>query len=845
MGILSGGVITEVSGLTVSISSGYGYLETNTGVIKRVDWNTGQYLLSDNASEYIYINENEILTSSSALPDITGNIVIGKVATYAGQTLFIDNIRVDSKHASNKLNLFNRKALGSIYESGSIVTYSTYSLSVTGGSYYFGESNFTPIGGVGITFSQFYRDGSGGWIISTTNSVTTQYDNNTGSLITMSASYFTKHTLYVVGDGVDEKYLLVIGQTQYSALVDAESAGLSTPPTYFEDGVTPIAAVYIREGDSIIYQIEDIRPVIGFKSSGVNATSLHSNLLGLSNDDHTQYLRVDGFRSMTNDLQMGSNSITGVDLINGVNITTHSSRHLPNGSDPLSTGVPSNVGTSNQEGIQNAFARQDHVHALGTDVVSDSNILTHTSSKISIINKSQLNSSIVYIDQSNTFGEFSNVFRSSNLSLTNPSNTFNYTFVGSSVTGNRNITLPLLSTNDTFVFENHIQTLTNKTLTSPVVTNPTISNPYVTGVATFSRSYILDAPIDNNETYKLAVNSSHEVIKVPLNQRASLYMNNNTTNTLTATGSWIRIAGIGSLSNLTSSTFTYSSSFVTLVSATGDGGFENTITTGTQGFADNGWVVVNGAQTNRWFVGSTGASGSGFGAYISNNNGVSNAYTTTVSSVVHFYRDIVIPAWTNRLILTFSIRTTGETTFDYVRVYNSATTFIPVAGTVNSNQIAEYTNLTGYGTQTIVINPAISATDQTRRITFTWRNDGSGGAQPPASIDNISIVCDPLLELKYTGSQSTFQSTLSGSFQSTATINNVGVQLSKSGSTSSNPSETTYTVSGGGANEKTSFVVQNIFTMSSGDYISPLINNKSSNTSVLVSDLFLNVIQID
>jgi hypothetical protein len=541
----------------------------------------------------------------------------------------------------------------------------------------------------------------------------------------------------------------------------------------------------------------------------------------------------------------GSNSITGVDLINGVNITTHSSRHLPNGSDPLSTGVPSNVGTSNQEGIQNAFARQDHVHALGTDVVSDSNILTHTSSKISIINKSQLNSSIVYIDQSNTFGEFSNVFRSSNLSLTNPSNTFNYTFVGSSVTGNRNITLPLLSTNDTFVFENHIQTLTNKTLTSPVVTNPTISNPYVTGVATFSRSYILDAPIDNNETYKLAVNSSHEVIKVPLNQRASLYMNNNTTNTLTATGSWIRIAGIGSLSNLTSSTFTYSSSFVTLVSATGDGGFENTITTGTQGFADNGWVVVNGAQTNRWFVGSTGASGSGFGAYISNNNGVSNAYTTTVSSVVHFYRDIVIPAWTNRLILTFSIRTTGETTFDYVRVYNSATTFIPVAGTVNSNQIAEYTNLTGYGTQTIVINPAISATDQTRRITFTWRNDGSGGAQPPASIDNISIVCDPLLELKYTGSQSTFQSTLSGSFQSTATINNVGVQLSKSGSTSSNPSETTYTVSGGGANEKTSFVVQNIFTMSSGDYISPLINNKSSNTSVLVSDLFLNVIQID
>ena len=74
-------------------------------------------------------------------------------------------------------------------------------------------------------------------------------------------------------------------------------------------------------------------------------------------------------------------------MVNGINISSHASRHLPNGSDPLTTGAPSNVGTSNQEGIANAFARQDHQHALGTDVVSDSNIQSHTSSKITIVNK--------------------------------------------------------------------------------------------------------------------------------------------------------------------------------------------------------------------------------------------------------------------------------------------------------------------------------------------------------------------------------------------------------------------------------------------------------------------------
>jgi hypothetical protein len=634
----------------------------------------------------------------------------------------------------------------------------------------------------------------------------------------------------------------VVGQTQYSALVDVESASLPIPPTYFEDGVTPIASVYVRQGDSTTYQVEDIRPVIGFKSSGVNATSLHSNLLGLSNDDHTQYLRVDGFRAMTDDLQMGSNSITGVDLINGVNITTHASRHLPNGADPLSTGVPSNVGTTNDEGIQNAFSRQDHVHALGTDVVSDSNILAHTSSKISIVNKSQLNSSIVYIDQSNTFGTFSNIFKSSNLSLTNPANTFNYTFVGSGISSNQNITLPLLLSNDTFVFENHVQTLTNKTLTSPIITNPTVSNPYVTGFATFSRMFILDAPIDNNEIYKLAVNSSHEVIKVPLDQRADFYMNNNTTTTLTATNSWTKISGVGNLSNQSSSSFTYSSSSVTILSATGDGGFENTITTGTQGFADNGWVVVNGVQSNRWFVGATGASGSGFGAYISNNNGVSNAYTTTAASAVHFYRDIVIPPYTNTVNISFAIRTTGENIFDYIRVYNTATNFTPVAGSIYTGQLAEYSVLTGYNTQTVSFTPTLSTSSQSRRIIFSWRNDTSAGAQPPASIDNISITYNPLLEITYTGSQSTFKSVLTGSLQAASGIASVGIQIAKNGFTSSNISEASFSVS---TNYRDAFAVQNTFTMSNGDTVAPFINNKSSAVSVLVNDFLLNLIQID
>lgn len=366
MGVLEGGIISTFSGSTVSISAGYGYVEVTAGTIhKRIDWSTSLYGFGANVAEYLYINENGIIVSSSGLPSIENNILLGRVVTLNGEVLFIDNSRVQTKHADNKLNLFNRKALGSIYESGSLVTSSTYSISVSGGSYWYGDNNFTPTGGNGITFSQFIRDGIGGWIVSSTNSVTSEYENNTGSLITMSASYFTKHTLYVIGEGVDEKYLMVVGQTQYQNLVDAEGAGLPTPPTYFEDGVTSIASIYVQQGASSIYQIEDIRPVIGFKSSGVNATSDHGNLLGLSDDDHQQYLLVSGSRAMTGNLQMGSNSITGVNLVNGVQVESHASRHLPNGADPLSTAIPVTIGTVSSEGNANSFARSNHVHAHG------------------------------------------------------------------------------------------------------------------------------------------------------------------------------------------------------------------------------------------------------------------------------------------------------------------------------------------------------------------------------------------------------------------------------------------------------------------------------------------------
>lgn len=101
--------------------------------------------------------------------------------------------------------------------------------------------------------------------------------------------------------------------------------------------------------------------------------------------------------------------------------------------------------------------------------IGDTAIATHTSTKISITNKSQLNTAIAYTDQTNTYGDFSSIFRATRVKIRNPANTFSYTIVGGAIGADRNVNLPALGADDNFVFEAFAQTLLNKTLTSPTI----------------------------------------------------------------------------------------------------------------------------------------------------------------------------------------------------------------------------------------------------------------------------------------------------------------------------------------------------------------------------------------
>ena len=187
----------------------------------------------------------------------------------------------------------------------------------------------------------------------------------------------------------------------------------------------------------------------------------------------------------------------------------------------------------------------------------------------------------------------------------------------------------------------------------------------------------------------------------------------------------------------------------TLINPAAEGGFESGAD-----FASNGWTVVNGTVTNKWFVGTVPTGMTNNSAYVSADNGVTNGYTNNSISVSHFYRDVTFPAGETKITLTFNYKVGGETNFwDGIFVSLAPTSYTPTASNVSLAQgvlpaptveLGRFwtSAVTPVATATITIPASVAGNctgASTMRLIFTWKNDGGGGANPTA-VDAISLT---------------------------------------------------------------------------------------------------------
>ena len=183
----------------------------------------------------------------------------------------------------------------------------------------------------------------------------------------------------------------------------------------------------------------------------------------------------------------------------------------------------------------------------------------------------------------------------------------------------------------------------------------------------------------------------------------------------------------------------------TLIDPNAGGGFELGST-----IAANGWSTVN-ASADGWAVGAAPVSASGSNCgYVSSDAGATWTYSQ-LSTFTHMYRDVTIPANESKVTLTFKWKANGEgtttTDWDNMKVFLAPTTVIPTTGAAvtgatqlsgaGSTSGMYKLSFAGWNNETIVF---VGTPGTTYRLIFSWKSDGFDVFNPPAALDDISLV---------------------------------------------------------------------------------------------------------
>jgi trimeric autotransporter adhesin len=358
IGAISDPVITT-SGLNVTINAGSGYLMNGTfpsDFLDYITYNTQTISLPANVASWLYIDDTATLQSSPSIPDYVQNIIVGRAKMGGASLEFQQDVDRSAVHVASSIDNALRNSIGNVFNSGCIGSpgSSGMQISVSNGDYWYSNDNYLPASTTNITMLGYYRNGSGGYITTNLSSVPLQWDNNSGTLQTLTSSQWTKSSIFIVGDGILQKYLFVYGQQTFATQIEATTGPLPNQPSFFDGNIAPIIGVIINGADITLdsSRITDIRPTLAFKAESATVTSDHNSLLNLTvGDAHTQYFRTDGTRVMAGNINAGNNAVinaVSVGLLDTVSLNSITVQSPSSLAAAYTLTVPPTKGNNNQ-----------------------------------------------------------------------------------------------------------------------------------------------------------------------------------------------------------------------------------------------------------------------------------------------------------------------------------------------------------------------------------------------------------------------------------------------------------------------------------------------------------------
>jgi hypothetical protein len=154
---------------------------------------------------------------------------------------------------------------------------------------------------------------------------------------------------------------------------------------------------------------------------------------------------------------------------------------------------------------------------------------------------------------------------------------------------------------------------------------------------------------------------------------------------------------------------------------------------------NNQWTLVNGETENQWAIGNATGFGDNHALYISNDGGTTNAYTITETSSVWAYRDILFENGHSEYQLSFDYKGVGQNNNDYMKVFVGGPA-VPSGNATPAGAVQLGTTLYSVNDWAHYTYTLDSSYTGIQRIYFLWVNNNSVGVQPPAAIDNLSVI---------------------------------------------------------------------------------------------------------
>jgi len=326
-GTISGGSITDAGSETIDVSAGTGFIRaTDSDVAELVffDWNAvSGTSVPTNTTRYIGIEYNagspQVVLKSSYDWDLNTDFPIGNVVNEGG-TLHIDNSpHKVGDHAGQMIDrLYDTMKFRRDELTGGLILGETGTRNITVSAGNIWERlNKVAISAIDTsaadTFTIYYRDGVGGFtaVTAQTQWPNTEYDDGSGSLVTMTNNRFANIWFYLETDG---NLVAQYGRNEFTSLAAAQA---ESPPDTAPDRILIQAFLLGR----IVFQksagtADSVESAFSTFFSG-SQVSDHGSLSGLTDDDHTQYLLADGTRALAGAWDMNSQATTNANIDSG------------------------------------------------------------------------------------------------------------------------------------------------------------------------------------------------------------------------------------------------------------------------------------------------------------------------------------------------------------------------------------------------------------------------------------------------------------------------------------------------------------------------------------------------